>query len=269
MREHALRNARYWDELSPEYQSATRISVADFHYAPLVPGDRELGLLPRPLEGKRCLELGCGAGQNSIFLARQGAEAVAVDVSAAQIRHGRNLAESHGVPVRFLEADLEDLPPDLGTFDLIHSAYGLPFAADPAGVVEACARLLRPGGTLLLSLGHPVYAGEWLELDEDDRGLFLSNYFHPMPDLREGGDGEGDEAVTCAQAYPVSVAVDWILRAGLRLTALLEPQALPVANLTEAERLERIPYDSEAWAEQAEELRKVPIVLILRALREP
>jgi SAM-dependent methyltransferase len=265
MREHARRNARYWDGLAAEYQSATHISVDDFHFAPLVPGERELGLLPADLQGKRCLELGCGAGQNSIFLARQGAEAVAVDVSAAQVRHGQKLAKAQGVSVRFLQTDMEDLPADLGDFDLIHSAYGLPFAADPAGVVADCARRLRPGGTLLLSIGHPVYAGEWLELDEDERGLFLTNYFHPTPDVREG-EGESE---SCAQAYPVSVAVDWILRAGLRLTALLEPQAVAMETLSEAERLARMPYYSAEWAEQAAELRKVPIVLILRAQRDP
>lgn len=256
----AARGARYWDELAGEYQRATTISVNDFHYGPLLPGDRDLGLLPNPLKGKRCLELGCGAAQNSVFLARQGAETVAVDTSAVQLEFARKLAEGHGVQVELMQADMESLDPSMGEFDLIHSAYGVPFAADPRGLVRRCAERLRPGGVLLVSLGHPVYAGEWMELDEDERGIFLTSYFHPQPDLRESGEG-----TVCARAFPVAESVEWFLDAGLRLTALKEPAALPVGQMDRAERRSRVPYFSAEWAEQEQELRRFPIVLVVRA----
>ena len=66
-------SARYWDDLADLYQKETRISTDDFHYGPLLPGDSILGLLP-PVPQRSCLEIGCGAGQNSIFLAKQGAQ---------------------------------------------------------------------------------------------------------------------------------------------------------------------------------------------------
>lgn len=256
-------NAKYWDTLAHDYQQATTISVKDFHYGPLLPGDAELGLLPETLHGLRCLELGCGAGQNSIFLARKGAQTVAMDVSARQLEHARKLAEGHRAEVEFLHADMEQLDEAAGTFDLIHSAYGVPFAADPAELIRRCAARLRPGGTLLVSLGHPVYAGEWLELDEAERGIFLTDYFHPSPDVREGS-GESDAAV-CVQAWPVAESLEWFLRAGLRITAVREPQALPVHNFSREERRKRVPYYSPEWAEQVFELQKFPIVLIVRA----
>jgi SAM-dependent methyltransferase len=255
------RTARYWDELANEYQKSTTISVKDFHYGPLLPGDSELQLLPKPLQGKRCLELGCGAAQNSIFLARKGAECVAVDVSREQLSHAAKLAEGYGVEMDLHCLDMEALPEDLGTFDVIHSAYGVPFAANPEALIRACADRLRPGGILLFSLGHPVYAGEWTELDEEERGIFLTSYFDPTPDVREGED---DEAVVCARAYPVSEGVEWILKAGLRLTALREPAALPVHQMDREERRKRVPYFSPEWAEQVFEMQRFPIVYILR-----
>ena len=256
------RTARYWDELANDYQKSTTISVKDFHYGPLLPGDRELQLLPKPLQGKRCLELGCGAAQNSIFLARNGADCVAVDVSREQLRHAAKLAEGYGVELDLHGLDMEALPEELGTFDLIHSAYGVPFAANPEALIQACAEKLRPGGTLLFSLGHPVYAGEWTELDEEERGIFLTSYFDPAPDVREGQD---EDAAVCARAYPVSEGVEWILKAGLTLTALREPAALPVHQMEREERRKRVPYYSPEWAEQVFEMQRFPIVCILRA----
>ncbi|MCC5846967.1 MAG: class I SAM-dependent methyltransferase [Verrucomicrobia bacterium] len=256
-------NARYWDQLAGDYQRATTISVKDFHYGPLLPGDADLGLLPKPLQGKRCLELGCGAAQNSIYLAKNGADAVAMDISQCQLDHARKLTEGHGVSVDLRLGDMEALDDSWGTYDLIHSAYGVPFAADPAALIQKCADRLRPGGTLLISMGHPVYAGEWLELDENEQGIFLNSYFHPTPDVREAPEKE-DTAVS-VRAYPVAETVMWVLRAGLTLTALHEPKALPVHDMSREERRKRVPYYSADWAEQVFELQKFPIVLILKA----
>lgn len=261
----AARSARYWDELAGEYQRATTISVKDFHYGPLLPGDGDLGLLPRPLAGKRCLELGCGAAQNSIFLAKQGAVCTAIDVSERQIQFARELAQGHGADLDLRVADMERLPADLRDFDLIHSAYGLPFAADPETLVLDLAERLRPGGTLLVSLGHPVFAGEWMELDDDERGIFLTSYFNPIPDVRES-ESDDDSAVV-SRAFPVSDAVRWILQAGLQLRDLREPAALPVHNMERDDRRKRVPYYSPEWAEQVFELMHFPIVYILKAER--
>ena len=51
----------YWNTIADAYQQETHISTDDFHYGPLLPGDRELHLLPDVLEGLTCLEVGSGA----------------------------------------------------------------------------------------------------------------------------------------------------------------------------------------------------------------
>ena len=262
MDDQVQRNRSYWDGLADEYQSSTRISVTDFHYGPLLAGDATYNLLPEDVNGLRCLELGCGAGQNSIFLSSRGAECVAIDVSEQQLAHAARLNQDHGTGVAFHALAMEQLDGRFGSFDLIHSAYGLPFALDPFTVVQNCANLLNPGGVLLFSMGHPVYAGEWLELDENERGIFLQDYFNPIPDVR---DGHQDDSSSWARAFPVSTVIGWVLDAGLQVNAVLEPRAEPVDTFTAEQLQRRVPYFSEDWAEQVQELRKFPIVLVLKA----
>ena len=207
-------SARYWDDLAEVYQKETRISTTDFHYGPLLPGDSTLQLLPsigkndpKSFQGSeknmpagssgfQALEIGSGAGQNSIFLAKQGAECVAIDISKEQLAHGRKLAKAENVEVDFQCVSMDSLkdlqypprpagtPPKegvlkaplhgrggrsnamggVGLFDLIHSTYALPFSSDPARVIKEASAMLKPDGTFLLTTGHPLYAGEWLEV---------------------------------------------------------------------------------------------------------
>ncbi|MBQ5347523.1 MAG: methyltransferase domain-containing protein, partial [Ruminococcus sp.] len=81
-RRHPMRNLQrsYWNGLSAEYQGMMRISPCDFHYGPQVPGDSRLRLLPPLRRGMRVLELGCGGGQNSIFLAGKGLDCTIKDI---------------------------------------------------------------------------------------------------------------------------------------------------------------------------------------------
>lgn len=252
-------HAAFWNELADSYQSETRIATSDFHYGPLLPGDSELKMLPAQLAGLRCLELGAGAGQNSIYLATEGAHCTALDISEKQLEHGRRLAAKQAVAVDFIHADLDQLPDFERGFDLIHSAYGIPFSTHPDALIQNCADLLNPGGQLIFSMGHPVYAGEWLELDED-HGIFLQSYFHPQPDVRESED-----ASVQAMAYPLSACVAWIRAAGLQLLDLREPAALPVNDMSPEDLEKHVPYYSEAWAEQVHELGKFPVVAIFSA----
>jgi SAM-dependent methyltransferase len=61
----------------------------------------------------RTIELGCGTGTNAIWLAQQGFEVVAVDISPLAIQRAREKALVAGVSVVFLQADITELP-DLG-----------------------------------------------------------------------------------------------------------------------------------------------------------
>ena len=66
-------NEAFWDETTAEYFAETHISLDDFHFGPLLPGDATLGLLPERIDRLSCLEVAGGSGHNSIVLAKRGA----------------------------------------------------------------------------------------------------------------------------------------------------------------------------------------------------
>ena len=71
---------------------------------------------------------------------------------------------------------MEDIKLPLTSFDLIHSSYGLNFASDLNSIIAKCSGLLKKNGVLLFSMPHPLFSGEFLEID-DDYGLFIMQYF--------------------------------------------------------------------------------------------
>jgi SAM-dependent methyltransferase len=142
---------------------------------------------------------------------------------------------------------------ELGEFDLVHSAYGLPFAADPGPVIARAAACLRPGGVLLISMAHPLSMGEWLDLDGEP-GVFVSDYFSLPPDVRTGPDGSKCRA----RGWPLGTVSEWISSAGLLIERLLEPAATAGPA----------PYEGADWREWQERLERIPFAAIWRA-RKP
>lgn len=100
----------------------------------------------------RAIDLGCGEGDNAIFLAAHGFDVTGVDFAPSAIRKARDKAEATGVHVDFLVDDLTRLRRVQGTFDLLVD-YG---ALDDLGAsardryVEQVVPLARPGGRFLL-----------------------------------------------------------------------------------------------------------------------
>jgi 2-polyprenyl-3-methyl-5-hydroxy-6-metoxy-1,4-benzoquinol methylase len=100
------------------------------------------------------VDLGCGTGQLSLPLAREGAQVLAVDVSAAMISQLRQEAQRGGVPsLDGVAVPIEDLalPPE--SVDLIVSSYALHHLrdADKSRLVSAAYGWLRPGGRLIVA----------------------------------------------------------------------------------------------------------------------
>ncbi|GGP73755.1 SAM-dependent methyltransferase [Streptomyces calvus] len=98
------------------------------------------------------LDLGCGAGGDALWLARQGWHVTAVDVSSVAVERLTQLAAAHGLSERITARrhDLRESFPD-GTFDLVCAHYlHTPLDLDRASVLRTAAHALRPGGRLLV-----------------------------------------------------------------------------------------------------------------------
>ncbi len=121
--------------------------------------------LPAPSGPARVLDVGCGSG---VLLARMKSlgwqvEGVEVDPEAVKA------ARARGVTVR--QGPLEQQAFPTNHFDAIHSAHVLEHLHDPPRMLRECARILKPGGTLVIltpnieSWGHKRFGSAWLNLD--------------------------------------------------------------------------------------------------------
>ena len=248
----------FWQALSPDYLAQNVIRDDAFHLGPLLPSGDELGLLPAEPRGLRCLELGSGAAQNSIALARRGALCTALDLAPAMLEAARQRAAELGLPLELIEGDFDAPPARLdgeACWDLIHTVWALPFSRDPQKFLQRCATWLAPGGRLLLVSAHPLAAAEWIEL-EDGEGLFMTDYFHPVFAPRQSLDGEH---FCVPRALTPSTLINAALSAGLRIDGLYEPEPLAPSRLAEA------PYQGDHWTRLESQIRRAPHGLVLLA----
>lgn len=104
------------------------------------------------LAGKKVLDVGCGGGILAESMAAAGAEVTGIDMGEEPLR----VAELHtletGVEVDYRQITAEALADDMpGAFDVVTCMEMLEHVPDPGSVVDACARLVRPGGHVFFS----------------------------------------------------------------------------------------------------------------------
>ena len=104
------------------------------------------------LPGARILDVGCGGGLLSEALAREGAQVTAIDLAPELVKVARLHGLESGLQVDYRVQSVEDLAAaEPGAFDAVTCMEMLEHVPDPTSVIDACARLLKPGGRLLLS----------------------------------------------------------------------------------------------------------------------
>ena len=150
-RDYLTRNRGAWKEWATDFVLPGQRSWASeeaFWGIWQIP-EADVGVLPSDLDGKDTIELGCGTGYVSAWLARRGARAVGIDLSSEQLATARRLQHEHGLYFPLHEGNAEELPFEDGSFDLAISEYGASIWADPYRWIPEAARVLRPGGALI------------------------------------------------------------------------------------------------------------------------
>ena len=215
-------NRRWWDADADTYHAehGEFLGDVDLVWCPENLRESDVRLLG-DVAGRRVLEVGCGSAPCARYLARQGADVLAFDVSAGMLAHARAAAGRTATAVPLVQADVCELPFRDRSFDLAFSAFGgIPFVADSAGAMREVARVLRPGGRWVFSVTHPM---RWAFPDDPGpAGLTaIQSYFDRAPYV------EVDEAGVPAYVEhhrTMGDRIREIVGAGLTLLDVLEPE---------------------------------------------
>jgi SAM-dependent methyltransferase len=167
--EHVRRNRAHWDSVADQYvDNAERNWASDeISWGIWNIPESDAGLLP-PVTGLDVIELGCGTAYVSAWLARRGARPVGIDNSPRQLETARRLQQKHGIEFPLLLGYAEQVPLPDASFDLAISEYGAAIWADPYQWIPEAARLLRPGGQLILLGNGTILMMCVPELEADD-----------------------------------------------------------------------------------------------------
>jgi len=98
--------------------------------------------------GERVLDVAAGNGNATLAAARRFAQVTSTDYVPALLDKGAARAKAEGLDVRFMEADVEELPFADGSFDAVLSTYGAMFAPDQPRTAAEMLRVTRRGGRI-------------------------------------------------------------------------------------------------------------------------
>ncbi|MEZ4379942.1 MAG: class I SAM-dependent methyltransferase [Nannocystaceae bacterium] len=200
----------------------------------------ELDLLG-DLRGKRLVHVQCNSGQDSLCLARRGAEVVGVDFSDEAVAFARELSADTGIPARFELAEaVAWMARTDERFDVAFASYGVTgWIQDLQAWADGVARILRPGGRFVYVEFHPLVwsLGAALDLRGGDDYFMDEPLVEPVGDYVAasaaglGGVGEltagANDIPATSWQHTLGALVTAFARAGLAIEALRE---YPYAN---------------------------------------
>ncbi|MGH2939770.1 MAG: class I SAM-dependent methyltransferase [Solirubrobacterales bacterium] len=235
--EHVARNRVHWDDRAKDYVADGRRNweAVEPTWGIFGVPEAEVGLLPREIDGRDAIELGCGTGYVSAWLARRGARPIGIDNSEAQLTSARSFQQEFGLEFPLIFGNAEEVPFPDESFDIAISEYGASIWCDPYLWIPEATRLLRPGGELvflvnsILSILCGPDDGEIPAGDELLRPLF-GMYRIEWPD---------DDAVEFH--LPQGKMIELLRDCGLTVEQLIEIR--PPADATT-----RYPHISLEWA---------------------
>ncbi len=220
----ALQNRTFWDDYADTYQAdhGPQLGIHGSAWGVWQIPEAELGILG-DVADRDVLELGCGAAQWSIALARRGARVIGLDLSERQLDHAAAAIEAAGVDVALIQGDAERVPLPDESMDVVFCDHGAMVFADPMVTVPEVARLLRDGGLLAFSMHTPLAEVCWPVGHAEPIERLVNPYFgmHRV-DLGDSGHAEFQ--------LPFGEWVRLFVRSGFVIEDLVELQ--PAADAT-------------------------------------
>ncbi|MGO8960010.1 MAG: class I SAM-dependent methyltransferase [Streptosporangiaceae bacterium] len=249
--DHVLRNRSAWDRWAAGYAAPglRNWSAAEPSWGIWGIPEADAGVLPSDLDGMASIELGCGTGYVSAWLARRGARPVGLDNSAAQLATASGLQRRFGPSFPLLQASAERAPFTDASFDLAISEYGASIWCDPYAWIPEAVRLLRPGGQLIFLVNSPLLM---LTIPDED-GLPATEHLRRPYFGMHRFEWPDDESVEFHLGHGEMIRL--LRHCGLRVEDLLELQ--PPASATASHPLATIEWARRWPCEEVWKTRKV------------
>lgn len=213
------------------------------------------------IAGARVLELGCGSGAHSLWLAERGASVVGLDLSPVMAALARKKAIETGAALDMGVADIgKPLPFGDAEFDLVFTSTALHYVENVSGVMREAARVMKPEAMLIASMLHPMSTACFPAIGSEGDGipdLCEARYFgEPLRAIRnpwlDYGEVSGEGRRILSYHHTASDYFNAIKSAGLVVTDLREPEP---------------PEEFAAInANRHEEAMRVPVYMIFKAI---
>ncbi|MEQ8225670.1 MAG: class I SAM-dependent methyltransferase, partial [Candidatus Eremiobacterota bacterium] len=222
-----------------EDREKSRVSTYVVHYGPLSSGEEDLRLMG-DVSGKKILDLGCGGGQNSVALARQGARVTALELSEERLAFAAKLAREAGVTVKFICDNIEKFVSLEGQkFDIVLSSLTLSSVENISGVFINVRRVIKDGGLFVFSMEHPLMTN----ISEKDYLFFhgknyplMKNYFHTGREERQSKN-----KTVVIYKRKMEDIINPLISAGFQIVQLVEPPVYDINKMSQ-EEIDDIPF---------------------------
>jgi len=216
-------NQELWDKKTGVHVDSDFYDMESFLAGETTLKPIELDLLG-DVKGKKILHLQCHFGQDSLSLARMGAEVTGVDLSGQAIQKARELADQLDLPARFIQSNVLELDQNLnGEFDIVFTSYGvIGWLPELEGWARIIDHFLKPGGAFIMVEFHQML---WM-FDENFQSIKYS-YFNQGAIIEEiEGSYADPQAPIKANSYQwdhsLSEVFSALLGNGLQITHFRE-----------------------------------------------
>lgn len=256
-------NQKAWDLRTEAHLEGGFYKIDEFLAGEQSLNEIELALLG-DVSGLDILHIQCHFGQDTLSLARMGANVTGADLSGRAIEAARKFTDELGLEAGFIHSDILELPEKLDhKFDLVFGSYGVVgWHPDLNPLMQVISHFLKPGGRFVLAEFHPVL---WMFNPEFTRIIypyFNTETFVEQVGYSYGSDKTFIEAEDVSWNHPVSDLLNAVIDSGLSIETFREYDFSPYPIFKES--IEHAPgrYSPKETA------GLIPLVYALVAVKE-
>lgn len=253
-------NKKAWNAKTPFHVDSVFYNHSEFLNGKNSLNAIELNILG-DVTGKKMLHLQCHFGQDTLSLARLGADVTGVDFSDVAIDMAKKTTLELKLNAKFICCNLYDLPEFLNEeFDIVYTSYGtISWLPDLDRWAQIVCRFLKPGGRFVFVEFHPVV---WMFSNDLTKIEYNYNKEEPIIEIEKGTYADADapiETETISWNHSLSEVISSLLQKQLHLDFFKEYNYSPYNVFADMEEVSQGKFQVKAFGD------KVPLVYALVA----